>query len=723
MTAALTNARRCHPSVFGSVCRTNVPLSTHCHCERTNLANAFAHSMSMSVVSEGTFGTKEAAHALAGARVGYAVVLLVGVQSGSPARGVRREHHGPDPWHTSIRATLARTLVQYAVLTHASFFWCSHHSNPSTASLLLHRSPLTHSPATAPNCHPMSMALPLRFALLLLLVPRLLVLLLARGLRLLQRRRWRLPAVAAPTVAAPTTEGPGSIGGESRGAGESAPALLVSPLPPAHPSAPVGSTDLRVAAKTLNLASCQPPAAADVADDEVAAIRYACGGGLLDNTATWVEGVPIPSKPPRPGAPPRTGHQEAAGNTLARSTLPPPGEPNNTHNKRQPSDGVPAAGAPVPSGAMKQGGAKELPLEDPATEENKRASPGGAVSEPPLELDKRGGKRGTPPALRRVLPETPLPLGDRKPTSVATATQTRAASKARRPFALGTGRRRWRAAGTAVPQTRGIGRAEDGWSEQKYNGDWADSGGRGTLQKQQHDQQQQRQQQQHLEVRTPPSASSSRNVHFARPTRDGAQSMAGMRVLLATLASLLLFSRCPLWGRGRGRGRSRCWSRPRSRNPVRAPRRSRWDIIVCALLTFVLHIGSIAAFGYGGASCSGSGYSSSEGSWSWRCGSSCDGVSVGDGGWRVGSCCDGTNCCYPSTTKFACAAAVSFVATCGVISEGGGAFASCASGRVYDATKATATTPNDAKCCKGGVSACKAGQYINGVCIDCMPGK
>ena len=94
MTAAPTNARSCHPSVFGSVCRTNVPLSIHCYCERTNLANAFAHSMS--VVSEGTFGTKEAAHALVGARVGYPVALLVGVQSVSPARGVRREHHGPD---------------------------------------------------------------------------------------------------------------------------------------------------------------------------------------------------------------------------------------------------------------------------------------------------------------------------------------------------------------------------------------------------------------------------------------------------------------------------------------------------------------------------------------------------------------------------------------------------------------------------------------------------
>ena len=44
----------------------------------------------------------------------------------------------------------------------------------------------------------------------------------------------------------------------------------------------------------------------------------------------------------------------------------------------------------------------------------------------------------------------------------------------------------------------------------------------------------------------------------------------------------------------------------------------------------------------------------------------------------------------------------SFTPTCGETTDGGGAFASCASGRVYDATKAAATTPNDANCCKDG---------------------
>ena len=41
------------------------------------------------------FGTKETAHALVGGRVGTAVVVLVGMQSGFPARGVLREHGRP----------------------------------------------------------------------------------------------------------------------------------------------------------------------------------------------------------------------------------------------------------------------------------------------------------------------------------------------------------------------------------------------------------------------------------------------------------------------------------------------------------------------------------------------------------------------------------------------------------------------------------------------------
>ena len=52
-----------------------------------------------------------------------------------------------------------------------------------------------------------------------------------------------------------------------------------------------------------------------------------------------------------------------------------------------------------------------------------------------------------------------------------------------------------------------------------------------------------------------------------------------------------------------------------------------------------------------------------------------------------------------------CTAKPAFVATCGEITNGGGAFAdaSCDStgaARVYDATKSAATTPNDANCCK-----------------------
>ena len=42
----------------------------------------------------------------------------------------------------------------------------------------------------------------------------------------------------------------------------------------------------------------------------------------------------------------------------------------------------------------------------------------------------------------------------------------------------------------------------------------------------------------------------------------------------------------------------------------------------------------------------------------------------------------------------------SFVATCGEITDGGLAFASCTGSRVYDSTKAATTSPDDANCCK-----------------------
>jgi hypothetical protein len=44
--------------------------------------------------------------------------------------------------------------------------------------------------------------------------------------------------------------------------------------------------------------------------------------------------------------------------------------------------------------------------------------------------------------------------------------------------------------------------------------------------------------------------------------------------------------------------------------------------------------------------------------------------------------------------------APSFTPTCGETTAGGGVFTSCIAGRVYDATKAAATPPNDANCCK-----------------------
>ena len=48
-----------------------------------------------------------------------------------------------------------------------------------------------------------------------------------------------------------------------------------------------------------------------------------------------------------------------------------------------------------------------------------------------------------------------------------------------------------------------------------------------------------------------------------------------------------------------------------------------------------------------------------------------------------------------------------FVATCGEITEGGGAFASCTSPRVYDSSKATTASPDEAKCCKAASFYCK----------------
>ena len=80
-----------------------------------------------------------------------------------------------------------------------------------------------------------------------------------------------------------------------------------------------------------------------------------------------------------------------------------------------------------------------------------------------------------------------------------------------------------------------------------------------------------------------------------------------------------------------------------------------------------------------------------------------------DGGGAFASCASGrvydaTKAAATTPNDANCCKAAPFVASCGVITSGGGAFAdaSCNSGRVYDATKAAATTPNDANCCKDG---------------------
>ena len=59
-----------------------------------------------------------------------------------------------------------------------------------------------------------------------------------------------------------------------------------------------------------------------------------------------------------------------------------------------------------------------------------------------------------------------------------------------------------------------------------------------------------------------------------------------------------------------------------------------------------------------------------------------------------------TATCDATTDLAACCIAPAFVATCGVITDGGGAFASCTGSRVYDSTKAATTSPDDASCCK-----------------------
>jgi len=59
-------------------------------------------------------------------------------------------------------------------------------------------------------------------------------------------------------------------------------------------------------------------------------------------------------------------------------------------------------------------------------------------------------------------------------------------------------------------------------------------------------------------------------------------------------------------------------------------------------------------------------------------------------------CCGGGHC-NASTKKCE-------TATCGEITNGGAAFASCTGSRVYDSTKAAATSPNDANCCKDSLA-------------------
>ena len=55
-----------------------------------------------------------------------------------------------------------------------------------------------------------------------------------------------------------------------------------------------------------------------------------------------------------------------------------------------------------------------------------------------------------------------------------------------------------------------------------------------------------------------------------------------------------------------------------------------------------------------------------------------------------------------------------FIATCGEITEGGGAFASCTGSRVYESTMAAITSPSDANCCKDAPFVATCGEITNG---------
>jgi hypothetical protein len=61
-----------------------------------------------------SFGMKGAAHALAGGRVGTAVVLLVGMHSGFPARDVLREHGRHDQQSARGLPRMAAVLTKHA---------------------------------------------------------------------------------------------------------------------------------------------------------------------------------------------------------------------------------------------------------------------------------------------------------------------------------------------------------------------------------------------------------------------------------------------------------------------------------------------------------------------------------------------------------------------------------------------------------------------------------
>ena len=92
---------------------------------------------------------------------------------------------------------------------------------------------------------------------------------------------------------------------------------------------------------------------------------------------------------------------------------------------------------------------------------------------------------------------------------------------------------------------------------------------------------------------------------------------------------------------------------------------------------------------------------------------------ITEGGGAFASCTgsrvyESTMAAITSPSDANCCKDAPFVATCGEITNGGGDFASCTGSRVYDVTKAATTSPDDANCCKDAPFVATCGEITNG---------